>query len=62
MLQRADHVANITLEKLVGAKEKYGSEFAIPEVRISWDIGTIQDNGQERGFCEVFILGSQDNV
>jgi len=61
-LQRINYVANVTLKEFIGAKEGYGSEFAVPEVGVSRDIGAIQNDGQRRGFYGVFILGSWGDV
>ena len=61
-LQRADHVANITLKELIGAEEGRGSEFTVPEVRVGRDVSAIQDDGQRGGFHRVFISGGLGDV
>jgi len=45
LIQGAYYVTNITLKKLIDTEKRYGSEVAILEVRISWDIGAVWDNG-----------------
>jgi len=62
LLQRADHVANITLKELIGAEEGRGSEFTVPEVRVGRDVSAIQDDGQRGGFHRVFISGGLGDV
>jgi len=41
LIQGAYYVTNITLKKLIDTEKRYGSEVAILEVRISWDIGAV---------------------
>lgn len=52
LLQRANHVANITLKELVSAKERYGSKFAVLEVEVRRDISTIWNDSWGKGSME----------
>ena len=62
LLQETYYVTNIALKKLVGAKKKCGSKVAIPEVRISQNIGAVWDDGWGGRFYGVFIKGGLSEI